>query len=331
MNNNTVTQGSNKTGGFKGSFNSRMHIDRNTITHLEILRNTKTGKLKHSLLGTIDCTKTSVGHRLLKMNLVAPPTRFQTINSRLDMVDIFLQDEQFFYEVLDQLKALPDLDKMLAPMMLVPRKHANGRSGKGSGNNYKQVTSKMASKGISALVCIKTALTTVADFARVLDIEMKSLIKRDKREEKNGSRQSQTKGGNSSDSDENSDSDESSDGSSISEASSITDDEEELVSADASTLNIGLGVGPESPSGTDNGNSINKYQLLKAILTIMRNPQLQEILDHVCDIFTESTTFAKNSHAMRHQECFALKPNTDGMMVSTCLLYATKSEQTKKE
>ena len=37
-------------------------------------------------------------------------------------------------------------------------------------------------------------------------------------------------------------------------------------------------------------------------------------LQNIESIFTESTAFAKNSHAMRHQECFALRPSTDGMM-----------------
>ena len=46
----------------------------------------------------------------------------------------------------------------------------------------------------------------------------------------------------------------------------------------------------------------------------MRQPALVEVLSAVADVFTESTTYSRNSHAMRHQECFALKPNTDGMM-----------------
>jgi DNA mismatch repair protein MSH4 len=46
----------------------------------------------------------------------------------------------------------------------------------------------------------------------------------------------------------------------------------------------------------------------------MRQPALSRVLSAVTDIFTESTAYSKNGHAMRHQECFALKPNTDGMM-----------------
>ena len=46
----------------------------------------------------------------------------------------------------------------------------------------------------------------------------------------------------------------------------------------------------------------------------MRQPGLTEVLDAVNNIFTDSTSFTRNAHAMRHEECFALKPKTDGMM-----------------
>jgi DNA mismatch repair protein MSH4 len=76
---------------------------------------------------------------------------------------------------------------------------------------------------------------------------------------------------------------------------------------DGSSLLIGLGSGPRSTSNT-------RHQLLRAILLTMKQPAFAEILSAVTEIFTESTTFSRNAHAMRHQECFALKPNTDGMM-----------------
>ena len=147
----------------------RMAIDRNTISHLELLSNAKTGKNKNSLISTIDCTKTNIGSRLLRSNLISPPTGIATINARLDLVDDFLDDEEFFYEVLGQLEALPDIDKMMAHISLVPdrqratkRKRTNGKT--------KQVTARMVSRGISALVCIKSTLSVIPNFARVLEI-----------------------------------------------------------------------------------------------------------------------------------------------------------------
>lgn len=298
----------------------KMALDRGTISHLELLANAKTGKSKHSLIGTIDCTKTSVGARLLRMNLMAPPAREDTILARLDLVDTFLEDEQFFYEVMDQLCALPDLEKMLAPIALIPKMRV-------SGGNKRQVTARMASKGISSLVCIKSALSVIPNFARVLEIQLKCLIKKDngrlKRNSANEMSQSESKEDeesrgsqdNQSDSNDSLDDDSSNDGQSCVNEE-ITDDSSQTMAS--SNLLLGLGSGPLTPKKISCSSSAQRgYQLLRAIISAMKNPHLQDILDAVVDIFTESTTYSKNSHAMRHQECFALKPNTDGMMVRT--------------
>mmetsp|Transcript_5712 Transcript_5712/g.10818 ORF Transcript_5712/g.10818 Transcript_5712/m.10818 type:complete len:659 (+) Transcript_5712:382-2358(+) len=299
----------------------KMAIDRGTISHLELLSNAKTGKAKNSLIGTIDCTKTSVGSRLLRMNIMAPPTREDTILARLDLVDTFLEDEQFFYEVMDQLGALPDLEKMLAPIALVPKKRV------GSGGIKRQVTARMASAGISSLVCIKSTLSVIPNFVRVLEIQLQSLLARDDDRARGKCTSDMSKSSSSSDDDSihcsisSSDStstkrmhdDDTSDPSPSNKRKGNIDD---CSGTPASTLQLGLGSGPISPTRYDASDSKRGHQLLRAILSAMKNSQLHEILDAVVDIFTESTTYSKNSHAMRHQECFALKPNTDGMMVS---------------
>eukprot|EP00554_Chaetoceros_debilis_P011522 CAMPEP_0194105350 /NCGR_PEP_ID=MMETSP0150-20130528/5553_1 /TAXON_ID=122233 /ORGANISM="Chaetoceros debilis, Strain MM31A-1" /LENGTH=1464 /DNA_ID=CAMNT_0038793161 /DNA_START=358 /DNA_END=4752 /DNA_ORIENTATION=+ len=309
---------------------NRMAIDRCSIAHLELLANAKTGKAQNSLIGTVDCTKTTVGSRLLRSNLMSPPTRIDTINARLDLVDTFLEDEQFFYEILQQLMALPDVEKMLAHMALSPRKNVGKRSMFG---DKRQVTARKASQGISALVCIKSALSVIPDFARVLDIQLKSLVKRDRRKRRKvhekkvhgtlsaesntnftGTKSCAEKDGDNSqkeadDSDlsSNSDSEDSQSFSSDSQGLSMGEKSETPIEG---SLLIGLGGGGGEPASLDS----HSHQLLRAIMATMKNPALQEILDAVMNIFTESTSYSKNSHAMRHQECFALKPNTDGMM-----------------
>ena len=311
---------------------NRMAMDRGTIQHLELIVNAKTNKKKHSLIGTIDSTKTSVGGRLLRMNIVAPPTSKDTIDARLDLVDSFLEDEVFFYEVMEQLTALPDLHRMLAPMALVPKK-----SCKGGG----KVTAKMASKGIGALVCIKSTLSLIPDFARVLEIQLKDLMKRKEKRNTNTNGNVERDDGNDDcsmegsskshqcsrgegvmdDDGDNSDSD--SQEGDVEQGSDASSSENGIrkphagksIQTSEGSLLLGLGSGPVSSVGKDTPSQAG-HQLLRAILIAMKNPELQEILDAVMEIFTESTTYSKNSHAMRHQECFALKPNTDGMMVS---------------
>ncbi len=340
----------------------RMAIDRNTISHLELLANAKTGKSKNSLIGTIDCTKTTVGSRLLRSNLMSPPTGIATINARLDLVDSFLDDEAFFYEVLEQLQALPDVDKMMAHISLVPNTQRVTKAKRNGGGKKRQITPRMASRGISALVCIKSILSVVPNFARVLEIQLKELEERDKKKKQSnripsiedrenpsfapdvsndeensnihlrsnkrhkrtnndGSCPSDEDGSLSSNNDLGKDNrnEKYDDDHSLHSKNSTKNDEEEddsenkTIFTNNSSLLIGLGGGEPMPESEESSVQ-SHHQLLRAIMMAMKQSALKEILDSVLDIFTESTTYSRNSHAMRHQECFALKPNTDGMM-----------------
>ena len=152
---------------------NRMAIDRSSLLQLELLTNAKTGKVKNSLISTIDCTKTTVGSRLLRTNLMAPPCRTDTINARLDLVDTFLQDEDFFYAVLEHLQSLPAVDKMLTNVAIVPR-NSNTK-----GDKKSAMTARLASKGISALVYIKSTLTAVPVLTQVLKDQLTELEARE--------------------------------------------------------------------------------------------------------------------------------------------------------
>ncbi len=312
--------------------NHRMSIDRATMVNLELLVNSKTGRTANSLVGTIDCTKTSMGGRLLRTNLMAPPTRLDTINARLDLVDSLLEDEEFFYAVMEHLEDLPDVDKMLSYIALAPRKkqHHGGGNGALFGNTESlTVTTRMASKGISALVCIKCALGGVPSFAHVLEVQLKELDEREQstRSTSAGNRYQCGSTGHQSERSVHGEEDEPA--TVVESETSRQDGDLSIVglsnqgvdpnttTAPTSSLQIGLGTNCsvnythiDSPATARHF----RHQLLRAILVAMKQPALSRVLDAVTGIFTESTTYSKNSHAMRHQECFALKPNTDGMM-----------------
>ncbi len=243
---------------------NRMAIDRTTLLQLELLINAKTGKTKDSLVSSIDCTKTTVGTRLLRTTLMAPPCRSDTIHARLDLVDSFLEDEEFFYAVLEHLKNLPAVDKMLTDIAIVPRLDLKKAQVKGESP---VVTARLASKGISALVCVKSTLSALPLLASVLQDHM---IHHD-----TGMEHQQ-------------------DGASVFTC--------------RSSLLVGLGGGPASTAPPQ----LN--YLLRAIVQALCQPQLAEIREMVSNVFTESTQFSRNSNAMRHQECFALRSQDNGMM-----------------
>ncbi|KAL9191169.1 hypothetical protein ACHAXT_000875 [Thalassiosira profunda] len=311
--------------------NHRMNLDRATMANLELLTNARTGRTANSLVGTIDCTKTSVGGRLLRTNLMAPPTRLDTINARLDLVDSLLEDEEFFYAVMEHLEGLPDVDKMLSHVALAPRKRFDN-SGNGAlfGNAERgSVTARMASKGISALVCIKSTLSVIPSFAHVLQVQLKELDERDMQSSRSGAtsaaQQRRRSNSDSRDEDESttvveSETSRHEDGSNTVDLTGEgTDDTmmgDRTPASDRSSLQIGLGTNSRKSNGGArmSPNKRTRHQLLRAILIAMRQPALSRVLDAVSNIFTESTSYSKSSHAMRHQECFALRPETDGMM-----------------
>jgi len=73
-------------------------------------------------------------------------------------------------------------------------------------------------------------------------------------------------------------------------------------------------VAHDSTHAKANIEGTESLDLLTAIVDALSHPDLSTILETVTSIFTKSTAYSKNAHAMQHQECFALRPNTDGMM-----------------
>jgi DNA mismatch repair protein MSH4 len=279
---------------------NRMEIDRSTLLQLELLTNAKTGRTQNSLIGTMDCTKTTVGARLLRTNLMSPPSRLDTIHARLDLVDTFLQDEDLFYSVLRELQTLPAIDKMLTDVAIIPnfKKHqepslwtigttplpssASVVAGKTADRGVNSVNARLASKGISALVCIKSTLEALPSLAGILSDYLE-------KEVDNGT------GG-------------------VADLGTT----EATVATDRTSLLIGMGVGGAtltalSTASTSPNEQQHADQLLRAIVYALTQPELQLIRNTISNVFSESTKYARNAHAMTHQECFALKSSSVGI------------------
>jgi DNA mismatch repair protein MSH4 len=219
---------------------------------------------------------------------------------------------------------LPDVDKMLSCVALVPREKSNNSALFGN-REGRGVTARMASRGISALVCIKSTLNVIPSFAHVLEVQLKEMSEREG--EASGVSTKDVNGNSASIGKEQTErahnyesttvvGSERSDGADSQSDSGLTIDRNDATMTKCSSLDIGLGTNASSTSSQINQTPTAQYrhQLLRAILIAMKQPALTRVLDAVTDIFTESTTYSKSSHARRHQECFALKPNTDGMM-----------------
>ena len=130
----------------------RMAIDRRTSINLELISNVRTGNQKDSLFGAINHTKTVVGARLLRSNILRPSTNIATLQMRLDVVELFLSNNPVFTEVVQILKQLPDLDKMLA----------------GISQTFKTTTIKTARTCIDTLIFLRQALQIAPQLADAL-------------------------------------------------------------------------------------------------------------------------------------------------------------------
>jgi DNA mismatch repair protein MutS len=92
-------------------------IDQATRSNLELMR-TLGGERRGSLLAAIDRTATAAGSRLLAQRLSAPLTDPAEIAHRLDAVAAFVDDSAARSELRGRLKAVPDLARALARIVI---------------------------------------------------------------------------------------------------------------------------------------------------------------------------------------------------------------------
>ncbi|WP_238541586.1 DNA mismatch repair protein MutS [Candidatus Amoebophilus asiaticus] len=87
-------------------------LDKFTIRNLEILQPQQEGGV--SLIEVLDKTVTPMGARLMKKWLVLPLKDIQAIQRRLDIVDLFYQDTNLWGSILQELKQISDLERLIS-------------------------------------------------------------------------------------------------------------------------------------------------------------------------------------------------------------------------
>ena len=75
-----------------------MLIDWKSVHHLELIASSH-GSVKTSLFGVVNHTRTAVGARLLRAQILSPPSTLDTITRRQDAVEELLSDEETFHEL----------------------------------------------------------------------------------------------------------------------------------------------------------------------------------------------------------------------------------------
>ena len=87
-----------------------LHMDIATQRSLDLITSSNTDS-KNTLLHTIKHTKTPAGNRLLRRYILSPLLDPQAINSRLDVVELFIKQPDILSNVIERLTNIPDLER----------------------------------------------------------------------------------------------------------------------------------------------------------------------------------------------------------------------------
>ena len=87
-----------------------MIIDGQAIEHLSVCSSTQ--DQRHTLLGVIDRSCTSFGHRRLRSWLMHPLCEVRAIKSRQDAVSYLIENSSCLAEITKLLRTLPDLERL---------------------------------------------------------------------------------------------------------------------------------------------------------------------------------------------------------------------------
>ncbi|KAI8987883.1 DNA mismatch repair protein MutS [Mycotypha africana] len=99
-------------------------IDSAAMNSLELVTNLQ-GKRADSLLGSIDCTSTSAGSRLLTRWVSSPPTSIEEIKKRQDIVSFFVDDSFLLDDIRLLLRQSTDAQRALQRLALKRGQHSD--------------------------------------------------------------------------------------------------------------------------------------------------------------------------------------------------------------
>lgn len=103
-----------------------MVLNTRTVKSLEVIHNSFDKTLGMSLYKLMNYTKTSMGARVLRSNLLQPLTREDILILRQDAVEELCKNTKLVKECQDKLGEFEDLDKLLTSMSVVLKKKPGG-------------------------------------------------------------------------------------------------------------------------------------------------------------------------------------------------------------
>ncbi|KAM3447353.1 hypothetical protein MY3296_008823 [Beauveria thailandica] len=98
-----------------------MMIDISALQCLEIVQNSHSTKSKDSLFGLLNHCVTPMGNRMLRSNIIQPPTLYESFMApRYDAVEELTLNDEMFLEIRKTLKKFLDVEKLLTKLITIP-------------------------------------------------------------------------------------------------------------------------------------------------------------------------------------------------------------------
>ncbi|KAI5463606.1 muts domain V-domain-containing protein [Mariannaea sp. PMI_226] len=97
-----------------------MMIDISAIKSLEVIQNLRNPRSKDSLFGLLNHTSTPMGSRMLRSNILQPPTHSESfILPRYDALEELTSNEEMFRQIRKALKLFHDVERILTKLIIV--------------------------------------------------------------------------------------------------------------------------------------------------------------------------------------------------------------------
>ncbi len=94
--------------------NKAMFLDDATVSNLELLKNSYDNTSRNTLFSALKDTETAFGARLLRNFILQPLTDVSEINSRLDLVEYFVNDVVALKETKELLSQMYDIERLIS-------------------------------------------------------------------------------------------------------------------------------------------------------------------------------------------------------------------------
>jgi DNA mismatch repair protein MutS len=146
-----------------------MAIDMFTRSNLELTKTLREGRVKGSLFGTLDRSKTAMGGRLLKRSINEPLQSVDDINERLEAVKELKLDLPCMDALAAALDGIYDLERLIARISYATLDARNCLSLKSSLQRLPEIKKQLSDKRSALLGYLNKRLDVMEDICALLD------------------------------------------------------------------------------------------------------------------------------------------------------------------